>query len=83
MGTFNPIIPWRELEKRFTWGPYGASSPAELVAEAARPGLHGLPEGMSGKRHCPRRQWREQCPAGGVGIAVPPHTSARRLRGSG
>jgi error-prone DNA polymerase len=80
MGTFNPVIPWRELEKRLTWGRYGeaeqvvpepepapprgtgkldppyaelhahshfsfldgASSPAELVAEAARLGLHGL-----------------------------------------
>ncbi|GAA2025487.1 error-prone DNA polymerase [Catenulispora yoronensis] len=82
-GTFNPVIPWRELEKRLTWGRYGeavpavpesvpgaapgprrtakldpryaelhahshfsfldgASSPAELVAEAARLGLHGL-----------------------------------------
>ena len=81
--TFNPVIPWRELEQRMTWGrhgdlvdaeppsplallpdrqapgkldpPYaelhahshfsfldGASSPAELVAEAARLGLHGL-----------------------------------------
>ncbi|NUP50211.1 MAG: error-prone DNA polymerase [Catenulispora sp.] len=86
MGSFNPVIPWRELEKRLTWGRYGeaeqavpeppsgsadpapgplrtaklhpryaelhahshfsfldgASSPAELVAEAARLGLHGL-----------------------------------------
>jgi error-prone DNA polymerase len=80
MGAFNPVIPWRELEKRLTWGRYGeaeqaapepgppprrnhakldppyaelhahshfsfldgASSPAELVAEAARLGLHGL-----------------------------------------
>jgi len=82
MSTFNPIITWRELEKRLTWGRYGeaqqtapeasrppqeprrsakldppyaelhahshfsfldgASSPAELVAEAARLGLHGL-----------------------------------------
>ncbi|MBS2549920.1 error-prone DNA polymerase [Catenulispora sp. NL8] len=81
MGTFNPVIPWRELERRLTWGRYGeaeqaapepaspptpprtakvgppyaelhahshfsfldgASSPAELVAEAARLGLHGL-----------------------------------------
>ncbi|MEY9932998.1 error-prone DNA polymerase [Catenulispora sp. GP43] len=81
MGAFNPVIRWRELEKRLTWGRYGeaeqaapetapapeprrsakldppyaelhahshfsfldgASSPAELVAEAARLGLHGL-----------------------------------------
>ncbi|WP_194918519.1 error-prone DNA polymerase [Catenulispora rubra] len=83
MGTFNPVITWRELEKRLAWGRYGeaeqaapepdaeaaavprrtakldppyaelhahshfsfldgASSPAELVAEAARLGLHGL-----------------------------------------
>ena len=42
MGGFNPIIPWRELEQRLTWGRYGEAEPAEPVASGT-PAAPGAP----------------------------------------
>ncbi len=56
MGWDNPVVPWRELQRRMSWGtPWaelhchssfsfldGAAAPEELVAEAARLGLEVL-----------------------------------------
>uniref|UniRef100_UPI001890D4F3 hypothetical protein n=1 Tax=Catenulispora pinisilvae TaxID=2705253 RepID=UPI001890D4F3 len=35
MGTFNPVIPWRELERRLTWGRYGEAEQAAPAPEPA------------------------------------------------